>query len=676
MIYVKILKFGYPDFVLYNVKDLYFNKKLNEYGQFEVITNLTDNTNKKINIGDYIEAWNGDTRICTGYVYNLNYKNYELTVQCFTEEYKLESAILPSDYTINTSGLTLNSLAEILTRNYWQIRWNGKYDFQDSNKIKPYPTSESEVILDENIYLESTEYDPGNSNDYLYELKEYNVENGKIGYFSYDRTAIIDIYGGYYESAQPSDILATLNPRNKTIIDNFLPSEITVKNGTSEWTIFKISGGNVYGAKDIIVHYEVLGGRGTKIKLYLNSTDPDYTGFLGSFERALTRKYDYRGIYYPTGPEAETVCMYVTHKGSKKQNGERLTSGWLNLSTGIYADFKLDRVRIAEPYINYGERAIVTGIENYATNTLIGSFANTSGTYDSGEIPLTTSDGTVFGEPYPNENTEIAGFYFGGQNEEDYDFYFSFISNIYNIVSPDDTSYLVRLNDKFYSSIALKGIEFVIFKNYLDDFTVDSDIQDLYPAQFEMDRNTNYEVLQSICKELDVYFYVEDNELYIKKKNVTGLNEYTFKDGINCKVNSINISDENAYNIYEIEGEGDTPISKPLRNPRLLYAGNINKGKIIKSTSTTKQELVDDVLDDVYFDYTNWEEVYENKTVGITFSVINYSSILKTGDKVNISTSIPNNFFKDLYIEEANYKYRNGAFIQEITVGNARKNLT
>jgi len=660
-----------------------YNKVENEYGQFEVITNIKTNNYYNIEIDDFIELWAGDKRLATGFAVEISYNKDKATVTCLTEEYKLEKILLPSDYTINTAGLNLNNLADFLRRRYWQVRWNQEYDFEDVNKI---------TYKDDDIRISSygihqiSTYIPSASSTrwYSHQLEEYYEETGKrttnAGTFTYDKVAITNIHNEYFleHSVSVIDVNKTRYVDHYTA-DNFLDSKVKliaypnpILPDYLEFSNYKTNGVTMTSGNEIIRDYEVVKGKNTKIKWFLNSQGTNYE----YFERSLFYSWFRVGIEegYPQPPE---IGISLYPYGVYHNPHESRVSGWLNLSTEDYEGYKLDRVRYAETYVSLED----TDLRYGATNTFLGKFADTYGVYDSANLPTNRETSTYYLDyKFPNENTEKAGVLIGGNNTTGQDFYFSFLCNITNMNRPkwdDDLDQEPRYDEKFLWNLNIKGIEFVLYKNYVADYEVDSSIQNLYATTFEVDKNTNYEVLQNICSELNVFFYVEDDKLYIKDKSTISSSIYNFKEDVNCMVTNHTVNNENSYNLYIVEGQGDSPISKPIVNPRVTPPfEEVNKSKYLEVNYEDKQKLMDDILNDKIIQFNGLTEKYENKTVKLELEVIDNANIIKVGDKINVTTKYPVKSYKDIFVQEVSYQQKGELLLQKIIAGNSNKKLT
>lgn len=683
MFYYKLKKYfegvGFVEIDIQNTISASYNKAENEYGQFQFTTYVRNNS-KDVSIDDIIELWAGENRLAIGFVVELSYKEEKVDITCLTEEYKLEKILLPSDYTINTAGLNLENLADFLRRRYWQVRWNGEYDFADTSKIT---YKGSGIKIGENIHVMSN-YANLSEEWFSYQLieyynevgtKEYDAGGGITGTRPYDRVAIIDIHDGYFDTVltNATDIAKTSRIKNY-VSDDFLKLKVSVSyiEGSSVETElnYRYDGKNEL-PNSIIVGIEVVGGRNSKIKLFLNSKYPNYA----KFEQQLTLSPFKSDIPLTPAPPIEWhQGITVETKGSLK-NSEVRFSGWLNFSDGKYEGYKLERVRYAETYLDFGE----SPYRGEPTNKFLGKFFSTSGIYDSSKIPTSiTSSDVVRQVMFPNENTEKVGHFFGGVNSIGEDFYFSFFSNVQKLIMLPETNSQgqeIRYDDKFLWNICITGLEFVMYKNYVSDYEVDSSIQDLYATNFEVDKNTNYEVLQKVCSELNVHFYVEDDRLYIKDKSAISSSSYNLKEGVNCKVVNHSINNENSYNFYIIEGAGDSPISKPMVNPRVEHTfEEVSKSKFLEVNYKEKTKLVNDLLNDKIIQYNGLSDIYAEKTLKIELEIIN-GNIIKVGDKINITTKSPVKSYKNIFVQEVTYQQKGELLLQKIVAGNSNKKL-
>jgi hypothetical protein len=661
---VKIYKYntGTYAFVLNKVERVLscnYNKKINEMGQI----NLVLDYESVAEVEDFIEIFLAEKRLATGYIAEINKSKTSVTVVALTEEYKLAKCIMPTEYTQNVTGLTLETLAKMISRRYWQVRWMDRTDFLDSSKI----ISSSGKIKD----VLGGVYTGQFTKKFAYEVIKYEIEYGSykdLGTFSraYDRVATLSVHPLTMDvaSAVVDDYSAVTDFNISNIIAcDFFQIKFEITDETGATVIFEKNNNIVSSASSIFAGLEVVNIHNCLIKVYLVSSASNFQ----AWESVLLSGSYPTTVATPTCKGNTLEFLKVRYPSAGLYSGTKADIvGKIKTTTGIFANQIIERVRWEEPIIeNYFEYYSASDKSSESINRVKFLFDINSQIVESSF-------------KFPNEFTFRAGCFLepfhpvsGGEYvSSDLDFYIYGTSSSFNsAVLPKEDAVLVVEN--MINTEYVKAIEFILYQRHLANPVVAAALQNVRPTQFEMNGNTNYDVLRDICDESQARFKVEDDVLTISEKGAGTPTSFILHDEINCTIDTVKISDEQLFNFQYLEGQGDGVLNKPLVEVRTATKDKKTRKSlpIVKTEQKTKAEL-------------NTFATLYNSALNTTTKLINikttYTQIDKTLVKEgDIIKAIHNGVtYENLEVEEVTYNLTEEDAEIIISAGNSNKKLT
>jgi len=642
-----------------------YNKKINEMGQI----NLVLDYESVAEVEDFIEVFLAEKRLATGYIAEINKSKTSVTVVALTEEYKLAKCIMPTEYTQNVTGLTLETIAKMISRRYWQVRWMDREDLRNTSKITSINFG---AAVKDTIATQLTR--KAGWETFAYELLNYYQEGGFYEDLApspykkaYDRVAILGIHRN--TMTQASTAVVDYSAASTVNIGDLVASDfervyfyLRDDGGVvSQFLKDVVSGQHnvVLTTDNVIVGVDVIGSEGCKLKIFLDSSAADYA----KWESILIRSN------YPTTITGATAeGLYFIRKGTQNLNTSILppgsVEGELKTTSGFFKDQIIERIRWEEP--------VIESYREYYSDIFRRTFFE--GVLTLGAV--TTSFSTSFKNP--NEFTTRAGIFtepfhpvVGGEYAAaDLTFRFSMLHNtIVNNVQLKEDAILVTEN--IINQDYVKALEFIMYQKHLANSVVAAALQNLRPTQFEMNGNTNYDVLRDICDESQARFKVEDDVLTISEKGTGTPTSFILHDEINCTIDTVQISDEQLFNFQYFEGQGDGVLNKPF--VEILTASKAKKTRkslpIVKTEQKTKAEL------------KTFATLY-NSALNTTTKLINIETtynqigqiLVKEGDIVK---AIHNGVtYEGLEVEELTYNLTEEDAEITISAGNSNKKLT
>lgn len=692
-----------------------YKKAKNEFGEITLLLEYYK-TDEDLRVDDFIEVFIGTNRLCTGYVIKSKVRSDgNVDITAFTEEVKMLKMLTPDSYEPNVTGLSVENLADFCRREYGQERYSDKSKFDEV--IKEI-TDSSDVVDDTFFYgdaiTKSTSLEVRSGDYYFYlqlssdDLKEgiYQTYSGSGYQASYDRVLTMTLHENYTNGTYSlnTDDTAKVSDLGAFMFCDTLSSGTLVLR-TFDDTGTEISHVSIGGEPSAffsdsnsgIVGMKVIGGRGKYLKVYIDSSKS-----LASEELISLLSNN----FFDAGTTPDKICVRLEQATEVPYTNFYTTpyyvKGYISASLlptpSTTKPLIIERIRWSEKYrtwdtekeewiqpkkkkwyefykLNKGAklRKYDLGGENHCKfyMDLI-----TAGTYDSSNLPAASTvadDNNGFKFADFTEYTEMSGYLANEEITSAKDLYFAFQVRETTVSSDAFNSKRFEVLDTMLYSEILKAFEIVYYQNALD-VDVATTIKDKVTTIEEADNTSMYDILKTVCDELDLVFYVLDNTIYITEITEASTDSYELAEDINCTVSEFLVDEEEYYNKYKIFGEGDSIIDRPLINYNVTSLdGNTNPSSMFKQNAIILEDEFSAIIDSEKADTV--ERSNPNSSIKVTCNIDSDDiNVINVGDSIDLLLD-RNDKRYDLYVIDVNYTFDDSDFNAKISSGDIKKLL-